>query len=39
MSTNPLIGKYELQERLGQNGITEVWKAFDTQARRYVALK
>ena len=39
MSTNPLIGKYELQERLGQNGITEVWKAFDTQARRYVAIK
>ena len=39
MSTNPRIGKYELQERLGQNGITEVWKAFDTQAHRYVAIK
>ncbi|HEX9130673.1 MAG TPA: protein kinase [Ktedonobacteraceae bacterium] len=40
MSTNPgRIGKYELQEQLGQNGITEVWKAFDTQANRYAALK
>jgi eukaryotic-like serine/threonine-protein kinase len=40
MSTNPgRIGKYELQERLGQSGITEVWKAFDTQANRYAALK
>ena len=40
MSTNPgRIGKYELQERLGQSGITEVWKAFDTQASRYAALK
>src|SRR2546429_9737500 len=40
MSTNPgRIDKYELQQGLGQNGITEVWKAFDTQARRYVAIK
>jgi eukaryotic-like serine/threonine-protein kinase len=40
MSTNPgHIDKYELQQSLGQNGITEVWKAFDTQARRYVAIK
>ena len=40
MSTNPgRIGKYELQERLGQSGATEVWKAFDTQANRYAALK
>ncbi len=40
MSTNPgRIDKYELQQSLGQNGITEVWKAFDTQARRYVAIK
>src|SRR6266487_3530875 len=40
MSTNPgRIDKYELQQGLGQNGIAEVWKAFDTQAHRYVALK
>ncbi len=40
MSTNPnRIDKYELQQSLGQNGITEVWKAFDNQARRYVAIK
>src|SRR5258706_3029337 len=40
MSTNPgRIDKYELQELLGQNGTTEVWKAFDTQAHRYVAIK
>ena len=40
MSTNPnRIAKYELQQSLGQNGITEVWKAFDNQARRYVAIK
>ncbi len=40
MSTNPgRIDKYELQQLLGQNGITEVWKAFDTQTRRYVAFK
>ena len=40
MSTNPgHIDKYELQELLNQDGMTEVWKAFDTQARRYVAIK
>jgi serine/threonine protein kinase len=40
MSTHPgRIDKYELQQSLGQNGITEVWKAFDTQAHRYVAIK
>jgi eukaryotic-like serine/threonine-protein kinase len=40
MSTNPnRIDKYELQQSLGQNGITEVWKAFDNQAHRYVAIK
>src|SRR5947209_5120072 len=40
MSTNPgRIDKYELQQSLGQNGITEVWKAFDTQAHRYVVIK
>ncbi len=40
MSTNPgRIDKYELQELLGQGAMTEVWKAFDTQSRRYVAIK
>jgi len=40
MSTNPIrVGKYELQERLGQSGIAEVWKAFDTQAHHFVAIK
>ena len=40
MSTNPFrIDKYELQQSLGKNNITEVWKAFDNQAHRYVAIK
>ena len=40
MSTNPIrIDKYELQELLKRDGTTEVWKAFDTRARRYVAIK
>ena len=40
MSTNPIrIGKYELQELLNRDGTTEVWKAFDTEERRYVAIK
>src|SRR5438874_5163248 len=40
MSTNPrLLGKYELQERLGRGGMAEVWKAFDPQLKRYVAIK
>ncbi len=33
------LGKYELQEPLGRGGTAEVWKAFDTQLRRYVAIK
>ena len=32
-------GRYELQELLGQGGMAEVWKAFDTQTRVYVAIK
>ncbi|HZT98591.1 MAG TPA: protein kinase, partial [Ktedonobacteraceae bacterium] len=41
MSTNPpqRLGKYELQTRLGQGGMAEVWKAFDPQLKRYVAIK
>ncbi|HEX4204746.1 MAG TPA: serine/threonine-protein kinase [Ktedonobacteraceae bacterium] len=33
------IGKYELQEILGRGGMAEVWKAFDTQLHRYIAIK
>ncbi len=33
------LGKYELQQRLAQGGQGEVWKALDTQLRRYVAIK
>ena len=40
MSMEPLhLGKYELRDRLAQGGQGEVWKAFDTQLRRYVAIK
>ena len=40
MSTNPFrLERYELQELLEQGGRAEVWKAFDTQVRRYVAVK
>jgi serine/threonine protein kinase len=40
MSTEPRhLGKYELQQRLAQGGQGEVWKALDTQLRRYVAIK
>lgn len=40
MNTNPgYTGRYELQELLGQGGMAEVWKAFDTQTRQYVAIK
>ncbi len=33
------LGKYELQKRLARGGQGEVWKAFDTRLRRYVAIK
>ena len=33
------INRYEMQERLGQSSIAEVWKAFDTHVHRYVAIK
>jgi len=33
------LGKYELQTRLGRGGMAEVWKAFDPQLRRHVAVK
>src|SRR5579864_1853011 len=33
------LGKYELREKLGRGGAAEVWKAFDPQLRRYVAVK
>jgi len=40
MNTNSgLINRYEMQERLGQSSIAEVWKAFDTHVHRYVAIK
>src|SRR5438045_1773751 len=33
------IGKYELHQLLGRGGMAEVWKAFDPQLQRYVAIK
>ena len=40
MSTGPQrLGKYELQVRLERGGMGEVWKAYDAQLRRFVAIK
>jgi eukaryotic-like serine/threonine-protein kinase len=40
MNTNSRrIGQYELQEQLGSGNVSEVWKAFDVQLQRYVAIK
>ncbi len=33
------LGKYELQERLGQNATNGTWKALDTEQQRIVALR
>src|SRR5271169_3959485 len=33
------LGKYELHEKLGSGGVAEVWKAFDIELQRYVAIK
>ena len=40
MNTLPgRLDQYELQELLGQSGLTEVWKAFDNRSHRFVAIK
>ena len=33
------LGKYQLLEQLGYGGMAEVWKAYDSQLQRYVAIK
>src|SRR5450631_1195120 len=33
------LGKYEMQSRLAQGGMGEVWKGFDSQLKRIVAIK
>jgi serine/threonine protein kinase len=33
------LGKYEFREKLGLDGVVEVWKAFDTEVHRYVTIK
>lgn len=40
MSEEPsCLGKYLLQERLAYGGMGEIWKSFDTQLQRHVAIK
>ena len=41
MNTEPVrrLGKYELRGQLGHGGMAEVWKAYDTQLQRFVAIK
>src|SRR5690242_4161686 len=38
-TTSQRIGKYELQKLLGSGSVGEVWKGYDLQNRRDVAIK
>ncbi len=33
------LGEIELRESLGRGGMAEVWKAYDSQLKRFVAIK
>ena len=33
------LGKYEMRQRLAHNSMTEVWKSYDSQLKRSVAMK